>query len=363
MDELRKYLNETLGLKIEYGEWLPDANLPLFLSRSASYARCVFEGIAFVAAKMENEDGLPDIKRVHNQLGRYTDLPVVIVSETLDARQRKALVVQGVPFVVPGVQAFLPFLAFAATSREPRRYRRGGRLSSRAQAAFVTLVAHPEVESAAELREVAGLTPSDASRALAELDEQGLVVRSKSGRSMPLAWEGKGDFCPGEAQCRWCKAAAVCRAHRDYQMEIARREFADPPMLSPEEISDVLNRLPALQAWAKKVSEYALKAATSGEVTFPGYKVVEGRSNRKYTDEDAIAAALRKAGYKVADIYKPRELLGLTAMEKLVGKKRFGELAGAYITKPAGDPTLVPESDSRPPLDPAAEAAEDFAEG
>ena len=105
MDELRKYLNETLGLKIEYGEWLPDANLPLFLSRSASYARCVFEGIAFVAAKMENEDGLPDIKRVHNQLGRYTDLPVVIVSETLDARQRKALVVQGVPFVVPGVQA------------------------------------------------------------------------------------------------------------------------------------------------------------------------------------------------------------------------------------------------------------------
>lgn len=189
MDELRKYLNEALGLKIEYGEWLPDTNLPLFLSRSASYARCVFEGIAFVAAKMENEDALPNIKRVHNQLGRYTDLPVVIVNETLDARQRKALVAQGVPFVVPGVQAFLPFLAFAATSREPRRYRRGGRLSSRAQAAFVALVAHPEIESAAELREVTGLTPSDASRALAELDEQGLVIRSKSGRSMLLKRE------------------------------------------------------------------------------------------------------------------------------------------------------------------------------
>lgn len=177
-----------------------------------------------------------------------------------------------------------------------------------------------------------------------------------------LAWEGKGEFCPGEKQCRWCRAAATCRAHRDYQMEIARQEFADPPTLSPSEVSDILTRLPALMSWAKKVSEYALKAATSGEVTFPGYKVVEGRSNRKYTDEDAIAAALRKAGYKVADIYKPRELLGLTAMEKLVGKKRFGELAGAYITKPAGDPTLVPESDSRPPLDPAAKAAEDFEE-
>lgn len=189
MDELRKYLNEALGLKIEYGEWLPDANLPLFLSRSASCARCAVGGVAFVAAKVGNEEGLPGIKRVHNQLGRYTDLPVVIVSETLDARQRKALVAQGVPFVVPGVQAFLPFLALAATSREPRRYRREDRLSSRAQAAFVTIVAHPEIESAAELRRVASLTPSDASRALAELDEQGLVVRSKSGRSILLERE------------------------------------------------------------------------------------------------------------------------------------------------------------------------------
>lgn len=98
-----------------------------------------------------------------------------------------------------------------------------------------------------------------------------------------LAWEGKGDFCPGEAQCRWCKAAAVCRAHRDYQMEIARRDFADPPLLSPEEIADVLKRLPALQAWAKKVEEYALDAAVKGEAEFPGFKVVEGRSNRRYT--------------------------------------------------------------------------------
>ena len=175
-----------------------------------------------------------------------------------------------------------------------------------------------------------------------------------------LAWEGKGDFCPGEAQCRWCKAAAVCRAHRDYQMEIARREFADPPLLSPEEIADVLNRLPALQAWAKKVEEYALDAAVKGKAEFPGFKVVEGRSNRRYADEDAIASALRKAGFKVADIYKPRELLGITAMEKLVGKNRFGELAGQYIIKPEGAPTLVPESDKRPPLNTAAKAAEDF---
>ena len=177
-----------------------------------------------------------------------------------------------------------------------------------------------------------------------------------------LAWAGEGDFCPGEGTCRWCRASPVCRAHRDYQLELAKRDFADPPLLSPDEVAEVLARLPALTAWAKSVEDYALDAAINQGVSFPGYKVVEGRSNRKYADTDGIAAALRKAGYKVADIYKPRELLGLTAMEKLVGKKKFGELAGQYIIKPEGAPTLVPEADKRPPINTAAKAAEDFEE-
>lgn len=175
-----------------------------------------------------------------------------------------------------------------------------------------------------------------------------------------LAWEGKGAFCPGGETCRWCRAAPICRAHRDYQMAIACEDFADPPYMTPEEISDVLKRLPALLAWADSVKAYALDAAVNMGDHFPGFKVVEGRSNRRYTDEEAIAGILRKAGFKVAEIYKPRELLGLTAMEKLVGKKKFGELAEAYIVKPAGAPTLVPESDKRPPLNTAVKAAEDF---
>lgn len=112
----------------------------------------------------------------------------------------------------------------------------------------------------------------------------------------------------------------------------------------------------------QKSREYALDAALTQGVRFPNYKVVEGRSNRRYADEDAVAAELRRIGYKVADIYKPRELLGITAMEKLVGKKRFGEVAGAYLVKPEGAPTLVPESDKRPELNTAAQAAEDFKE-
>lgn len=189
MNELEKYLSQYLGLKVEYCEWCPDNSLPFFLAHAASYARCKIGDVAFVAAKVNNAENLPSVKRVHNQLGRHTDLPVVIVSEDLDARQRKALVAQGVPFVVPGAQAYLPFLALAATAREPRRYRREDRLSFRAQAALVALIAHPEIGRAAELREVSGLTASDASRALAELDEQGLVARSKNGKSILLQRE------------------------------------------------------------------------------------------------------------------------------------------------------------------------------
>lgn len=176
-----------------------------------------------------------------------------------------------------------------------------------------------------------------------------------------LAWAGTGDFCPGEKQCRWCKAAATCRARAEYQMQLAAYEFAEPPTLSPEDIANILGRLPDLLAWAKQVDAYALKAALDGQ-RFPGFKLVAGRSNRKYSDEEAIAKELRKAGFKVADIYKPRELLGITAMEKLVGKKRFDEMAAPFIVKPEGAPTLVPESDKRPELNSAAAAASDFAD-
>ncbi len=175
-----------------------------------------------------------------------------------------------------------------------------------------------------------------------------------------LAWEGKGDFNPGENQCKWCKAAATCRARAAYQMELAKHDFAPPPTLDENEIADILTRLPEFKAWVKQLEDCAQDAAVNNGVHFPGYKVVEGRSNRKYGDENAIAECLTKAGFAPTAIYKPKELLGITAMEKLVGKKRLGELAGKYIIKPEGAPTLVPLSDKRPELNTAAKAAELF---
>lgn len=176
------------------------------------------------------------------------------------------------------------------------------------------------------------------------------------------AWEGGGDFCPGDEQCKWCRVGATCRARAEYQLELAKYEFSPPDTMDSADIAEVLERLSGLQSWAKLVGEYALDQAANHGVSFPRFKLVEGSSRRKYTDEGKIAKALKAAGYKVTDIFKPKALLGLTDMEKLVGRKRFHEIAGAHIEKPPGAPTLVPESDKRPALNTAAKAAEDFAE-
>lgn len=177
-----------------------------------------------------------------------------------------------------------------------------------------------------------------------------------------LAWEGKGDYAPGSETCRWCKAAPICRARADYQLELAKYDFAQPATLNPEEVAAILHRLPDFKVWAEQVEAFAQDAAVNKGITIPGFKVVEGRSNRKYADEEAIAKALRKAGYKVADIYKPEALLGITAMEKLLGKHRMETLIAPYITKPPGAPTLVPDTDKRPAINPADQAAVDFAD-
>ena len=101
--------------------------------------------------------------------------------------------------------------------------------------------------------------------------------------------------------------------------------------------------------WIKDLQQAALEDVLAGN-PLPGWKAVEGRSNRRYSDPEKVAAALLKAGYDAAVLYAPRELLGLTAMEAAVGKKKLEEIAGEFIVKPQGSPTLVPESDPRPAL-------------
>lgn len=113
-----------------------------------------------------------------------------------------------------------------------------------------------------------------------------------------------------------------------------------------------------MKTWLSGVEEYALQQALSG-VQLPGWKIVEGRSVRKITDQDAAAVALNKAGYLTAQIYKPQELRTITDLEKLIGKKQFAALVGDYIEKPQGKPTLAPESDKRKAIDPVADDFKD----
>ena len=157
-----------------------------------------------------------------------------------------------------------------------------------------------------------------------------------------LAFNGDGEYHRGE-WCQFCKAKADCRERANANMELAKFEFRQPPLLTDEEVEEILGRIDELIAWASDIKDYALQAAISGK-QWSGYKLVEGRSNRKYTSEAAVAAAVEGAGF---DPYE-KKLLGITAMQKLLGKSRFEELLAPYIEKPQGKPTLVRSSDKRP---------------
>ena len=170
-----------------------------------------------------------------------------------------------------------------------------------------------------------------------------------------LAAAGAGEFAPG-AWCLFCKLAPTCRARAEANLDIAKYEFKPPAELTDAEIADVLARLPLLTKWAADVEAYAASLAINQGKAWPGFKVVAGRSVRKYTDETAVAEAAQAAGY--TDIYD-KKLITLTAMERLMGKREFTEVLGDLIHKPVGKPTLVPDSDKRPALH-LASATDEF---
>lgn len=175
-----------------------------------------------------------------------------------------------------------------------------------------------------------------------------------------LAAEGGGEFKPGD-HCRFCKARATCRARAEANLELAQMAFITPELLQDEEIGKVLRKAELLAHWVKDVTDYALEEAVNKGKKWEGWKLVEGRSNRKYTDETKVAEALKGAGFDDAALYE-KKLYGITAMEKIVGRKKFNELLNELIEKPAGKPVLVPESDKRPEIKSTDAAKKDFEE-
>ncbi len=161
-----------------------------------------------------------------------------------------------------------------------------------------------------------------------------------------MAYDGEGEYLPGE-WCTFCKAAVKCRARAEEKMKLARMEFKIPPLLTDAEIEEVLTVLPDLTKWANEITAYATEAAIHHGKEWNGFKVVEGRSNRKYRDELLVAEAAKEHGY--TDIYR-QSLIPMTEMQKLMGKSAFEEILGNLIYKPPGKPTLVPNTDKRPAM-------------
>ena len=171
-----------------------------------------------------------------------------------------------------------------------------------------------------------------------------------------LAYAGDGPQTPGD-WCQFCKVKHCCKALAKACLEPAVTK-PNPNLLTPKELArDILPMLDTVATWLKGVQEYVLAQALAG-TSYPGFKLVAGRSNRKITDPDAATKALLEAGFAEDAILKPREMRGITDLEKVVGAKRFGVICKDWIVKPQGKPTLVPESDKRPAYDPVAE---DFA--
>lgn len=173
-----------------------------------------------------------------------------------------------------------------------------------------------------------------------------------------LAFEGEGEFQPG-THCQFCRAKAVCKAFAEFNLEIAKYEFESPELLTDNDITDILTRADMFKNWLKAVEEHALDQAVNHDKCWPGFKLVEGRSNRIYSDAQAVATRLLEAGF-AEDVIYTREVKGITAMEKALGKKEFALHLGDLIIKPPGKPTLVPLSDKRPEISSVQSAINDF---
>ena len=161
-----------------------------------------------------------------------------------------------------------------------------------------------------------------------------------------LAFDGKGNYVPGD-HCRFCRAKALCKANANKQMKpITNNHYKNPDLMNKLDVSYIVKEGDTIVKWINSVKEFALAEALKGE-SFVGLKIVEGRSNRKYSDPDEVAKTLIAAGYKEAIIYK-KNLLGLTEMSETLGKKKMEELLNNLIIKPSGKPSLVDIADKRP---------------
>lgn len=180
-------------------------------------------------------------------------------------------------------------------------------------------------------------------------------------RQAALALKGEGEFHPGEKQCRFCRARAQCRARADENIRLAFQTGKKPPLITAEEAGQYLQQGEDVAKWLKDLQEWALAECLAGHEV-PGWKAVEGRGSREWTDIDAAFGKLMRTGIAPEEMLYERKPLTLAQVEKIVGKKDFEEVVGDYVIKNPGKPTLVKESDKREAITNKITAAEAFKE-
>lgn len=171
------------------------------------------------------------------------------------------------------------------------------------------------------------------------------------------AYKGAGVQKAGD-WCKFCKVAPMCATLAAKNVKLAQHDFRDPHLLTPKQLMDVYKQMPMLTNWVSAVGKYLLQEALKGK-KWPGYKVVEGKSNRKWVDEEKVKELLENDMWS-EDQYMKSSLQGITAIEKLLGKQDFYALLGDWVDKPQGKPTLVPEGDKRRPMLGLEQAKDDF---
>lgn len=174
-----------------------------------------------------------------------------------------------------------------------------------------------------------------------------------------MAWNGEGDFVAGE-HCKFCRAKALCRERARKNLEAEKFELKEGPLLSLDEIGDALKKAIDLAKWAEDLKEYALAESLKGN-DIPGWKAVEGRGSRNFTDNDLAIKKLKEAGVAEELLYE-RKQYTLAQIEKMVGTKEFKKIVGDLVVKNPGKPTLVVDTDKREKITNKVTAAEDFAD-
>lgn len=173
------------------------------------------------------------------------------------------------------------------------------------------------------------------------------------------AFNGPGEFCPSEPACRFCKAKSGCPARAQHYIDLFD-DTPEPKTLTAEEAGEILTKAAGMKTWLSELEAVVFSALMSGEPVSQ-WKLVEGKSNRKYVDEDKVAKALLKAGLTKDQVY-PKKLASITAVEKLLGRNEAAEVLDGLIEKPEGKPTLAEISDKRNALSIAEEMVKAFDE-